>query len=244
MCKVQARWWWFGLTVARLRFFWWRQRFVQGVRDITNEYSASRNVGIIIISKLLRFLHGSKRKNTSAASGFSVLSLISSPLFFSLLVCGTRKRDPWTRIRITNQFRCTRSRSGSSYTSKTVGVKTEFLLDYQPTSHWFWGLPAAKEATVRKIEQIVKSRFSEEISARESELDTINQVLECPCSGKNDAFLETKFFFFFFRPLKLTKRNIQTKKRKGKVVYVKAYRRLLQVLFYMISSSVSGLLLE
>lgn len=33
----------------------------------------------------------------------------------------------------------------------------------------------AKEATVRKIEQIVKSRFSEEISARESELDTINQ---------------------------------------------------------------------
>ncbi|CAN7988278.1 unnamed protein product [Ixodes hexagonus] len=32
----------------------------------------------------------------------------------------------------------------------------------------------AKEATVRKIEQIVKSRFSEEISTRESELDTIN----------------------------------------------------------------------
>uniref|UniRef100_A0A0K8RLT6 Secreted protein n=1 Tax=Ixodes ricinus TaxID=34613 RepID=A0A0K8RLT6_IXORI len=40
----------------------------------------------------------------------------------------------------------------------------------------------AKEATVRKIEQIVKSRFSEEISARESELDT-DQPEDIPGPG-------------------------------------------------------------
>lgn len=33
----------------------------------------------------------------------------------------------------------------------------------------------AKEATIKKIEQIIKTQFSEEISTRESELDTINQ---------------------------------------------------------------------